>query len=219
MKFILNSNDQGKFIQFVGRQSKTYQEGLRQMQLSNKNIKHYCTSGERSLYTIFDLYLTALGNTGIFYRRPLPGPEIRYGTHALGINKLKSMMKEMCAAGGLKGNFTNHSGKRTCATQMYLSGIDEQEIMSRTGHRSEKAVRKYKRSSDEIQEKVSSVLDPPAPKKVKPESTPSTCTTDENVSATKLCAFVPQQGRNALKEISENSSTYFQNCQIPFNFN
>lgn len=135
------------------------------MQLSNKNIKHYCTSGERSLYTIFDLYLTALGNTGIFYRRPLPGPEIRYGTQALGINKLKSMMKEMCAAGGLKGNFTNHSGKRTCATQMYLSGIDEQEIMSRTGHRSEKAVRKYKRSSDEIQEKVSSVLDPPAPKK------------------------------------------------------
>lgn len=140
------------------------------------------------------------------------------------------MMKEMCAAGGLKGNFTNHSGKRTCATQMYLSGIDEQEIMSRTGHRSEKAVRKYKRSSDEIQEKVSSVLDPPAPKKVKLESPPSTstgtCTTAENVSATKVCAdvakpkcFVPQQGRNALKEISENSSTYFQNCQISFNFN
>lgn len=229
-QFILNSDDQGKFIQFVGRQSKTYQGGLRQMQLSNKNIKHYCTSGERSLYTIFDLYLTALGNTGIFYRRPLPGPEIRYGTQALGINKLKSMMKEMCAAGGLKGNFTNHSGKRTCATQMYLSGIDEQEIMSRTGHRSEKAVRKYKRSSDEIQEKVSSVLDPPAPKKVKLESPPSTstgtCTTAENVSATKVYAdvakpkcFVPQQGRNALKEISENSSTYFQNCQISFNFN
>lgn len=103
--------------------------------------------------------------------------------------------------------------------------------MSRTGHRSEKAVRKYKRSSGEIQEKVSSVLDPPAPKKVKPESPPSTCTgtctTAENVSATKVCAdidvawpkcFVPQQGRNALKEISENS-TYFKNCQISFNFN
>lgn len=54
-----------------------------------------------------------------------------------------------------------------------------------------------------------------------------TCTTAENVSATKVCAaidvakpkcFVPQQGRNALKEISENS-TYFQNCQISYNFN
>lgn len=110
-------------------------------------------------------------------------------------------------------------GKEHAQHRCILSGIDEQEIMSRTGHRSEKAVRKYKRSSDEIQEKVSYVLDLPVPKKVKPESTPLTCTTDENMSATKLCAFVPQQGRNALKEISENSSTYFQNCQISFNFN
>ncbi|XP_062602127.1 zinc finger MYM-type protein 2-like [Saccostrea cucullata] len=147
-QFKLGSDAQGQFIQFVGRQNKTYQGGLRQMQLSNKNIKHYCKLGDRSLYEIFDLYLTTLGNDGLFYRKPLPGPEIRFGTQALGMNKLKSMMKEMCAAGGLTGNFTNHSGKRTCATQMYLSGIDEQEIMARTGHRSEKAVRKYKRSSD-----------------------------------------------------------------------
>lgn len=63
---------------------------------------------------------------------------------------------EMCAAGGLKGNFTNHSGKITCATQMYFSGMNK--LVSRTCQRSEKAVRKYKRSSDEIQEKVSSVL-------------------------------------------------------------
>lgn len=45
-QFILNSDYQGKFIQFVGRKSKTYQGGLRQMQLSNKNTKHYCTSGK-----------------------------------------------------------------------------------------------------------------------------------------------------------------------------
>ncbi|XP_061170287.1 uncharacterized protein LOC133179582 [Saccostrea echinata] len=153
-QFKLGSDAQGKFIQFVGRQNKTYQGGLRQMQLSNKNIKHYCQPGDRSLYGIFDLYLTTLGNNGLFYRKPLPGPEIRYGTQALGINKLKSMMKEMCAAGCLTGSFTNLSGKRTCATQMYLSGIDEQDIMTRTGHRSEKVVRKYKRSSDKILETV-----------------------------------------------------------------
>lgn len=127
----------------------------------------------------------------------------------------------------LKGQLHKLLGEKNIRnTDVYLSGIDEQEIMSRTGHRSEKAVRKYKTSSCEIQEKVSSVLDPPAPKKVKPESPPSTCTA-ENVSATKVCAdidvakpkcFVPQQGRNALKEIFENS-TYFQNCQISFNFN
>lgn len=52
----------------------------------------------------------------------MPGPEIKYDTQALGINKFKSMTKKMYSAGGLKDNFTNHSGKRTCATQMYLSG-------------------------------------------------------------------------------------------------
>lgn len=31
------------------------------------------------------------------------------------------MKKEMCAPGGWKGNFTNHSGKRTCATRCWLS--------------------------------------------------------------------------------------------------
>ena len=62
--------------------------------------------------------------------------------------------------GGLKGNFTNHSGKRSCAIQLYHAGEPEQEIMARTGHRSEKAVRKYKRSSDEMLRQVSGVLDP-----------------------------------------------------------
>lgn len=94
----------------------------------------------------------------------------------------------------LKGQLHKLLGEKNIRnTDVYLSGIDEQEIMSRTGHRSEKAVRKYKRSSGEIQEKVSSVLDPPAPKKVKPESPPSTCTgtrtTAENVSATKVCRY------------------------------
>ncbi|KAL5015051.1 hypothetical protein ScPMuIL_009321 [Solemya velum] len=70
-------------------------------------------------------------------------------------------MKVICARVGLEGNYTNHSGKRTCATQLYMAGVDEQEIMRRTGHRSEKSVRKYKSASPAILEKVASVLDPP----------------------------------------------------------
>lgn len=69
-------------------------------------------------------------------------------------------MKEIAGKAGLEGNFTNHSGKRTCATQLYQAGIDEQEIMSRTGHRSEEAVRKYKRSNSALQERVSEDLNP-----------------------------------------------------------
>ena len=39
--------------------------------------------------------------------------------------------------------------------------VDEQEIMSRTGHRSETVVRKYKRSNSVLMENVSKVLNPP----------------------------------------------------------
>ena len=57
-------------------------------------------------------------------------------------------MKTICEKGELTGHYTNHSGKRTCATQLYNQNVDEQEIMRRTGHRSTTAVRKYKRASD-----------------------------------------------------------------------
>lgn len=81
----------------------------------------------------------------------------------------------------MEGNFTNYSGKRTCATQLYQAGIDDQEIMSRTGHRSEVAVRKYKRSNSALQERVSEVLNPPPHvKKMKCETTMVEMSKSEN---------------------------------------
>lgn len=98
---------------------------------------------------------------GSFYRRPLAGLPIRVGAQLVGVNNLKTIIKVICARGGLKGNNTNYSGKRTCATQLYMAGVDEQEIMERTGHRSEKSVRKYKTANSTILGKVAAVLDPP----------------------------------------------------------
>ena len=95
-------------------------------------------------------------NRGAFYRRPLAGLPIRYGNQVIGVNKHKNMIKVIWAHAELPGNYTNHSGKRTCVT-----GVDEQEIMQRTGHRSEKSVQKYKVASSEIQKRVAAVLDPP----------------------------------------------------------
>ena len=42
----------------------------------------------------------------------------------------------------------NHSGKVTCATTLFQSGVDEQLIMRQMGHRSD-AVQAYKWSSKE----------------------------------------------------------------------
>ena len=51
-------------------------------------------------------------------------------------------MNEITQKGGLKGNYTNHSGKRSCV-KLYNSGVPEQEIRTQTGHPSETAIRKY----------------------------------------------------------------------------
>jgi hypothetical protein len=62
------------------------------------------------------------------YRRPLPqlpGKPIRFSNQKIGVNKLKTFMKTICEKGGLTGHYTNHSGKRTCATQLYNQNVDE----------------------------------------------------------------------------------------------
>ena len=118
-------------------------------------------SGERNITAFFEEYLAALGSRGPFNRRPLNGLPLRYGEQVVRVNKLKNLMKTICERGGLKGNYTNHSGKRTCANQLYMAGIDEQEIMNRTRHRFEKSVHQYKRSATNIQRKVAALLGPP----------------------------------------------------------
>ena len=64
----------------------------------------------------------------------------------------------MCREAGILGYYTNHSLRATAATRLHQSGIEEQQIMERTGHRSTEAVRSYKRSSKNQQEKVSDIL-------------------------------------------------------------
>ena len=83
------------------------------------------------------------------------------------MNKLNVIVKKICKKAGFKGYFTNHSGKVTCATELYKQNIDEQLIMQQTGHRSLDGVRKYKRSSDQHALQVTDVLQPPNPKKFK----------------------------------------------------
>ena len=70
------------------------------------------------------------------------------------------MIKTICKDAGISGNFTNQSGKRTCATTLYQAGVDEQSIMMRTGHRSVQGVRKYKWPSNNQLKEVSNILDP-----------------------------------------------------------
>ena len=74
--------------------------------------------------------------------------ECWYLDKPVGINRLQSMVHEVCKDAGLPGFYTNNSLRATAATRMYHSDIDEQIIQEVTGHRSV-AVREYKRTCDD----------------------------------------------------------------------
>jgi hypothetical protein len=46
-------------------------------------------------------------------------------------------MMLIASKGGLKGNYTYNSGKKTCTIQLYIGGVLETEIISVTDHKSQ----------------------------------------------------------------------------------
>ena len=95
-----------------------------------------------------------------FYLTPLkkPNGNVWYTKTPVGHNTLGRTVSRLCKTSGIPGFKTNHSLRVTAATRLFHSGVDEQLIMSRTGHRSVEGVRAYKRVSDNQKEQVSTVL-------------------------------------------------------------
>ena len=77
-----------------------------------------------------------------FYVQPLrnPTPSCWYSKKPLGYHTLSNTVYR---AAGIHGYKTNHSLRATAATRLFESGVDEQLIMERTGHRSVDGVRSY----------------------------------------------------------------------------
>ena len=67
------------------------------------------------------------------------------------------MVKDMFAQVGIV-NKTNHSLRATGATNLYTANVPEKLIQQRTGHRSVKALRIYKRTTGEQELAVSKIL-------------------------------------------------------------
>lgn len=111
---------------------------------TKKFLKHYVTTddSDRPIVCLHTSCIDLVGDKdGKFYKRPNSGT-LKFLKQTIGVNRLENLMKEMCCKAGLEGNFTNKSGKRTRATQLYQSGLDEQQLMNRAGHRSLNGVQK-----------------------------------------------------------------------------
>ena len=81
-----------------------------------------------------------------------------YSRRPIGHDTLSKTLPRLCKSAGIQGYKTNHSLRATAATRLYRSGIDEQLVMERTGHRSLEGVRSYKRTSNQQREALSDVL-------------------------------------------------------------
>ena len=73
-------------------------------------------------------------------------------------NTLGNTVKRLCQDAGISGFKTNHSLRVTNATRLFQHGVDEQLIMTRTGHCRVSGVCAYNRVSDDQKETLSSNL-------------------------------------------------------------
>ena len=143
--------------------SKNRPGGIKGRKIKPKVVYHHANiaNPERCFVRLFKKYTQLCPNIqGPFYLQPAVKPTSKcwYTSRPLGHNTLTKTMARLCATAGIEGFKTNHSLRATTATRLYQSGVDEQLVMERTGHRSLEGVRSYKRSSDEQREALSDIL-------------------------------------------------------------
>ena len=153
------------YLLYTEDTSKNRPGGLKGRRVKPKVVRHHANTENpnRCFIRLFKLYTSLCPSDrpkDAFYLKPLnkPTPTCWYSKQPLGHNKLAQTVGRLCKAAGIQGYKTNHSLRVATATRLYKSGVDEQLVMERTGHRSVEGVRTYKRTSDEQQVALSDVL-------------------------------------------------------------
>ncbi|XP_021366378.1 uncharacterized protein LOC110458797 [Mizuhopecten yessoensis] len=160
---LMQDSDGRKYLQYTGDISKTNSGGLSHRKVTPKMTRGYESSNKgRCIVQLYIKYIQArpvTAKTDAFYLRPkatITG-SCWYVDAPVGVHTLQETVKKLCEEAGFSGHFTNHSLRATAATRLYSARVDEQLIAEKTGHRSN-AVRLYKRTSDEQQQKMSEIL-------------------------------------------------------------
>ena len=76
----------------------------------------------------------------------------------LGVNKINALMKTMAAKGGLKGRYTNHSGRKTMMQELVQNNVPPTQIIQLSGHKNLQSVNNYSQVSVEQQQNMSRIL-------------------------------------------------------------
>jgi integrase len=85
--------------------------------------------------------------TKTFWFKPLKTVKetgVWFSKMPIGEKSLATFVKDMMNEAGYKGNYTNHSLRTTTVNRMIDAGLNDGEIMNRTGHRSSTTIAKYR---------------------------------------------------------------------------
>ena len=195
-----------------------HQGGLGEHVIKNKSVKVFAVvdNPNRCVVRLYKKYMSLRPSNApstVLYLQPLrrPRPDCWYQPRAIGHNTLSSTIKKMCQKVG-DGYFTNHSLRRTCATQLFHKGVDEQQIMSVTGHRSGHGVRAYKQISHDQQEHLSDLIRPT--KKLKKDDKDVIAAIEQSDEKKKDVI-----ARNTGADIHAVPNFNFSNCTVTLNYN
>ena len=167
--------------------SKNNQGGLYQKDRAPKKVTHYANEEcpQRCLVRIFKTYNSRCPPdrpAHALYLKALKRPkgEVWFQKAPIGHNTLSKTVSRLMSSANIPGKFSNHSLRSTSTTRLYNAHVDEQLIMLRTGHSSTKGVRCYKRTSEQLLEETSDILN----KKRKLEDIDNTFTSGDDVEST-----------------------------------
>ena len=165
------------FLRYTEDISKNCPGGLKGRNIKPKVVLQHANleDPKRCFVRLFKLYKSLCPHdepADAFYFRPANNPTAKcwYSKQPLGCTKLSKTVACLCSTAGILGHKTNHSLRATITSRLYHSGVDEQLVMERTGHRSLEGVRSYKRTSDQQRETLSDILN--CPKRSRTESAP-----------------------------------------------
>ncbi len=106
-------------------------------------MQHYNnpSNSDRCFVQLFQFYNSLCPTdrpNNAFYLKPLakPTPTCWFSSVAVGHCKLDGTVARLCREANITGFRTNHSLRATAATRLYNAGVDEQQVMEVTGHRS-----------------------------------------------------------------------------------
>lgn len=95
-----------------------------------------------------------------FYLAEIDSPKSKlwYKNQNLGINKIASIMKQLCSIGNIQGRKTNHGLRRHTIRQLKRAKVDSLNIIQLTGHRNLQSLNEYDDCDLDMQKEMSNAI-------------------------------------------------------------